>query len=561
MKTQLDFKMAPDAVYFVPLGGCGMFGANMALYGHADRWIMVDCGMGFADDTMPGVEILLPDPTFAESLGDKLLGLVLTHAHEDHIGAISSLWPRFKKPVYATRFTAERVKQSVSETSWGRDVKINIVPEQGRVDLAPFTIDYIRMAHSIPEANALAIRVDGVGTLLHTGDWKIDPQPVIGYTTDEAALKKLGDEGVLAVLGDSTNAMVPGHSGSEGGIGKNLSDIFSEFQSSAIAISCFATNLARLVSIYHAAKENKRRVCLVGRSLWKIDEAARQSGYLKDIPPFMDDEEAARLPAERVIYVCTGSQGEPRAALTRISNDDHPALMLQENDLVIFSARAIPGNDRAIDRIKNRLYAKGVHVISDRDAAIHVSGHPYREEVKQLYAWTRPKIAIPVHGEQMQLEKHAALARECGVAETLIPSNGKIIEISREGVRAMGEVKHGILAIEGRRIVPFDHEAILTRKRMMWNGSAVVTVVVDDDGKLMADPKITALGLLDESSNHDAEIIIEAVEEIKKKIINMPKEQRRNDVILSEEIRVTARRYFQDQFDRKPQTRVHLVRI
>lgn len=557
----LSFKMAPDAVYFVPLGGCGFFGANMALYGYQGQWIMVDCGMGFADDTMPGVEVLLPDPGFAEALKDDLLGILLTHGHEDHIGAIDYLWPRLRKPLYATRFTAERIRQSVAEQPWGTQAKLIEVPLQGTVELGPFSIQYIRMAHSIPEANALAITVKEVGTVLHTGDWKVDLDPVEGDVTDEAALRRLGEEGVLAVIGDSTNAMVPGHSGSERTVQENLIDLFGEFKDK-IAISCFSTNVARLRSIYEAAEANNRRVCLVGRSLWRTDEAARRSGYFKSVKPFVEEDGAVTLKDNNVVYVCTGSQGEPRAALARISSDDHPRIRLRADDVIIFSSRAIPGNERAIDRIKNRFYAAGVNVITDREAPIHVSGHPYREELKQLYGWTKPAIAIPVHGEQMQMEKHAALAKECGVGQAIIPANGKVIEIAKEGIASyVGEIKAGILAVEGGRIVAVDHEAILTRKRIMWNGSAVVTVVVDDAGTLVADPKVTALGLLDENSDLDVQYIQDVVKEIKKVIKNMPKHEREDDAVLAEAVRITARRFFNERFDRKPQTRVHLVRI
>lgn len=558
---ELPFDMAPDAVYFVALGGCGFFGANMSLYGYRGQWIMVDCGMGFGDDTMPGIDVLLPDPSFAEKLGGNLLGIVLTHGHEDHIGAIGHLWPRFKVPLYATKFTAERISQSVSEYSWGNQAKLNIVPDNGRIKLGPFDIHYIRMAHSIPEANSLAITAGEAGTLLHTGDWKIDLGPVEGYLTDEKELIKLGDAGLLALIGDSTNAMVPGHSGSEQDVMKNLTEVFGEFRKGIIAVSCFSTNVARLRCIYEAARKNGRQVCLVGRSLWSADDAARKTGYLKDVPPFLSDEEAELISENKLVYVCTGSQGEPRAVLSRISNDDHPAFKLAEGDVIIFSSRAIPGNERAIDRIKNRFYAKGVNIITDRDAPIHVSGHPYREELKQLYGWTRPKVAIPVHGEQMQMEKHAELALECGVAQSIIPANGKVIEIAADGARVVAEVESGILAIEGKRIVAIDHDAILMRKRIMYNGSVVVTVVVDRDGEFLADPKVTAMGLLDETSEADTEYARDVIALIREKIRNMPKELRRDDAVLSELVRVTARRFFQERFDRKPQTRVHLVRV
>ena len=559
--TSLAFDMKDDAVYFVPLGGCGFFGANMALYGFRDRWIMVDCGMGFADETMPGVDVLLPDPSFAASLGDKLLGIVLTHGHEDHIGAIESLWLRLKAPLYATKFTAARIRQAIGEKPWRDQAKLHVIADRGSVTLGDFHIQYVPMAHSIPEAYALAITIDAVGTLIHTGDWKIDSDPVESHLTDEETFRKLGDKGVLAVLGDSTNAMVPGHSGSEREVGKNLVELFSQFEGKGIAISCFSTNVARLRSIAEAAKKSGRKVCLIGRSLWNIDEVARETGYLAGVPPFLSDEEADLHSIDKIIYICTGSQGEPRAALTRISSDDHPALHLDEGDVVIFSSRAIPGNERAIDRIKNRLYAKGVNIITDRDARIHVSGHGYRDEFKIFYGWVRPKYAVAVHGEHMQQEKHAELARECGATDTQIAVNGKVIEISQECLRVVGEVKSGVLAIEGGRVVAIDHEAILTRKRMMWNGSAVVTIVVDAKGNLAADPRVTAMGLLDEKEEQDAKLLEEVAQDIRKKIANSPRDLRENDEALSELTRITARKFFQERFDRKPQTRVHLVRI
>lgn len=558
--SSLGFNMDPEAIYCVPLGGCGVFGANMTLYGHKDQWIMIDCGMGFADETMPGIDILLPDPAFATTLGNKLLGIFFTHGHEDHIGAVDHLWPRLNAPLYATKFTMERLRQSLSEWTWGHQVKLHEVPQQGKLDIGPFQLQFIRMAHSIPEAKSIAISVKDIGTVLHTGDWKIDPDPVLGDLTDADALKKLGEDGVLAVVGDSTNAMVPGHSGSELDVQKNLTELFGEFDAQ-IAVTCFATNVGRIKSIYEAAKANNRKVSLVGRSLWSVDEAARNSGYLLDVPPFLDDDGANMVGGENVVYICTGSQGEPRAALARISNNDHPAMRLSEGDVMIFSSRTIPGNDRAVDRIKNRFLINGVNVITERDAPIHVSGHPYRDELKQLYSWVKPKSVIPVHGEHMQQEKHADLARECGVPETFIPVNGDVIEITKDGLRPVGEVKSGILALEGNRIVPVDNEAILTRKRMMFNGSAVVTVVLDARGNLVADPRITALGVLDETSDQDTPHLAAAEAEVAKALQNMPKHMRTNDDEVSELVRVTARRFFNERFDRKPQTRVHLIRV
>lgn len=557
--TALGFKMKADTLYFIPLGGCGEFGMNMSLYGFNGKWIMVDCGMGFADDTVPGVDILLPDPEFAQKLGTDLLGIIITHGHEDHIGALQHIWPRLKAPVYATPFTAERIMDDFSETPWGGQAKLHVIAEDGKIDLAPFSIQTINMAHSIPEARGLAITAGG-GTVFHTGDWKIDHDPIEGDVTDEAALKALGDKGLWAVIGDSTNSAVPGVSGSEREVEKNLTEMFREFKNQII-ISCFSTSVSRLHSIYTAAKKNGRQVALVGRSLWSVDDAARKTGYLKNVPDFLEAEEAAFLPLSRIVYVCTGSQGEPRAALTRVSNDDHKDVRVDEGDTVIFSSRIIPGNERAVERVKNRFLGLGVEVITGHDAPIHVSGHPCREELKQLYSWTKPVSVIPVHGERIQLERHADLAKECGVQHTEVPTNGDVFEITAQGVKKVAAVKAGILAIEGNRIVPFDHEAILTRKRMMWNGSAIVTVVVDDKGKLLAPVRITALGLLDEENDIDKGHLEDVENLVTEKLNELPAAERKNDAVLSEAVRVTARRYFQDIFDRKPQTRVHLIRV
>lgn len=556
----LDFKMDSQAIYFVPLGGCGVFGANMSLYGYQGKWIMVDCGMGFADDTMPGVDVLLPNIEFAQKLGPDLLAIVLTHGHEDHIGALGHHWPKLRVPMYATPFTAELIKEKGVEHHWDDQVKLNVVPMQAHIDIGPFGIDFIRMAHSIPESNALAIEAKGLGTILHTGDWKIDPTPIEGDMTDGEALQNLGDRGVMAMMCDSTNAMVPGHSLSEKTVREGLRSVISEFNN-GIVLTCFASNVTRYRSIYEAAAANGRQVCLVGRSMLKIDDAARKTGYLKGVPPFLTRDTVGSIPTSKLVYICTGSQGEPRAAMAKIANQEHPLVEMMADDVVIFSSRDIPGNIPAIERMRNKLIAAGVNVITSHDAPVHASGHPYRDELKQMYRWVRPRIAIPVHGEAMQMEKNAALALECGVEETLVPVNGNIIRIRHDGVKIVGKAVHGMLAIEGNRVVAIDHEAILTRKRMMFNGSAVVTVVIDSHGKLLADPKVTALGLLDENSELDAKYIHDVIRDVKNVMKNMSKEERMIDALVSETVRVTVRRFFNERFDRKPQTRVHLVRI
>jgi len=557
----INFKMKSDSIYLAALGGCGVFGANMSLYGYQGKWIMVDCGLGFADDTMPGIDIVLPNPQFAASLGDDLLGIIITHSHEDHIGAIRHLWAKFKTPIYATKFNLARIEQAVSERPWGSETMLNEVPLGGNIKLDSFDIDFINMAHSVPQASSLAISVKDVGTILHTGDWKIDSNPVEGDVTDESSLKKLGDNNLLALVGDSTNAMVEGHSGSEIDVQKSLINLFSEFKAK-IAITCFSTSVARISSISKAAKANGRYVCLVGRSLKNIDEIARNSGYLKGVLPFIDEEEAAGLSADKIVYICTGSQGEPRAALTRIANKDYKHVTLGKGDVVIFSSRNIPGNEKSINRVKNNFQSSGVSVVTSHDTLVHCSGHPYRDELKELYSWVKPKSSIPVHGEIMMQEKHYALAKECGVENILVPNNGDILEINKSGrLSIVDNIEVSALAVEGNRIIAIDHEAILMRKRIMYNGSAIVTIVIDDEGFLIAEPKVTALGLLDDASPLDIEYINEVIEEIKDSIEVMPDYMRSDDAKMSENIRITTRRFFKTKFELKPQTRVHLVRV
>jgi len=555
--------MKSDCIYFIPLGGCGYFGANLNLFGYNGKWIMVDFGMGFADDTMPGIEILLPNPEFVQTLGDDLLGIVITHGHEDHIGAIQYLWPKVKKPIYATKFTLERIKQAVSEQPWGSKTMLREVPLGGKLELDPFTIDFINVVHSIPQSSSLAISVKGVGTVLHTGDWKFDDEPVEGEVTDEKSFKALGKKGeVIAILGDSTNAMIPGSSKSEFKLQENLIKIFKEIKG-AIAVTCFSTNVARLHNIAKAAQKSGRSVCLVGRSLKKIEEIARNCGYLKGISEFIEEEDAEDLNLDKTVYICTGSQGEVRSALARIAAEEHPRIRFGKNTTVIFSSKTIPGNEKSVERIKNNLYALGVNIITEADTHVHVSGHPYRDDIKKLYGWVKPKSIIPVHGEQMQLEKHIDLIEECGVKKHIIPENGNVIEINKSGdLKKVAQVFSGVLAIEGEdRIVPIEHEAILTRRRLMNHGSAIITVVVDRSGKLMAKPVMTALGLLDENQEADAGFIAETIKEVVEAIKAMPKEIRLDDKEMTETIRITARRFLREKFSRNPQTRVHLVRI
>ena len=563
MKCAISIAMndfSKDKLYFIPLGGCGFFGANLSLYGTHGQWLIVDCGMGFGDDTMPGVDIILPDIHFLEDILDDVIGMVVTHGHEDHIGGIEYLWQRIRKPIYASPFTLGLISEKLSEKGWGKHVPLHPMNDDKALDLGPFQITPIRMCHSVPEMRALKIAADGCGAVLHTGDWKLDPKPVVGDKTDQNALEQLAMENILAVVGDSTNAMVPGHSGSEADVEKNMTELFSEF-GGRIAVSCFSSNVARLASISNAARANDRHVCIVGRSLDRIDRVARANGYLENIPEFLNPEDAAYLEPHQIVYVCTGSQGEPRAALSRIANGDHRNVALEKGDVVIFSSRAIPGNEKAINRIKNRLLGRDVTIITDNDAPIHCSGHPYRDEIRLLLDWVKPRYVLPVHGERMQMERHADLAEECGYAAPVVPLNGDVIEISTDKIEKTGRVPEGMLAVEGKRLVPVDHEAILMRRRMMFHGSAVVTVVMTAAGDLIAPPRVTAIGLFDEDNEDDAHYLSGAADAVREALEDMPAREKTSDFPAEETARVAARRYFEAQFSKKPQTRVHLMRV
>jgi len=546
-----------DELLFLPLGGTGEIGMNLNLYGHDGAWLMVDCGITFGDDTTPGIEVILPDPAFIEERKNDLVGIVLTHAHEDHLGALPYIWKRFPVPVYATPFTAAFLKRKLVETGLQDKVPIRIIPMSGRVHIAPFEIELITLTHSIPEPNAVFVRTPA-GTVLHTGDWKLDPDPVVGETTDEKRLIEIGREGVLAMVCDSTNAMVPGHSGSEADVADVLADVFDRLDQ-RIVVGCFASNVARIESIAKAARAVGREVALVGRSLWRIHDAAKETGYLKDCPRFLSDDEAKRLPRDRVVLICTGSQGEPRAALTRIAEDQHPAISLQAGDAVIFSSREIPGNERAIGRLQNKLATLGVSIITARDEEIHVSGHPARDELSQMYQWVRPRISIPVHGEARHLKAHAELAKSCQIPFTLVARNGDVIRLdAQDGPEVIDEVYAGRLALDGKRLTAFDSDAIKGRRKLSFNGSVVVTAVVDGRGRLLKDPQLSAPGLAADEADELIDDLLDVVEDALEGA-----EGRKNidDAALAEIIRRAVRRAAQELTGKRPPTDVHLVRI
>jgi ribonuclease J len=546
-----------DELLFLPLGGAGEIGMNLSLYGHDGQWLMIDLGVTFGDDSTPGIEVIMPDPTFIEDNSDRLAGLVLTHAHEDHIGAVPYLWPNLRCPIYATPFTAAVLRRKLIESEIDEAIEITEIPLSGRFKIGPFDLEFITLTHSIPEPNAIAIRTP-CGTVLHTGDWKLDPDPLVGEVTDEAALKKLGAEGVLAMICDSTNALVPGHSGSEALVRANLTDMMGRFQG-RIAVACFASNVARLESVARAAAHHDRHAALVGRSLWRINRAARDTGYLADLPDFVSEHDAGFLPREKVVLLCTGSQGEPRSALARIARGEHPAVVLEAGDAVLFSSRVIPGNDRAIGRLQNDLAKLGVEIVTERDNAIHVSGHPARDELIAMYQWVRPRVAVPVHGEYRHLMAHARLAQDCQVPQSVVSGNGDVIRLAPGPARKIGEVHAGRLGLDGKVLMSLDGEAMRLRHRMLHNGTAVATLVLDEDGHLIAEPQIAIQGLLE--PDEMAEAREDAADAVRTALGKLKPADRRLDAAVKEAARLAIRKSLQSLHGKKPLTEVHLVRL
>jgi ribonuclease J len=483
---------------FLPLGGAEEVGMNLNAYGYgppADRkWLIVDIGVTFGGAAEPGVDIILPDATFLEGERDNILAIVLTHAHEDHIGAIGWLWPRLKAPIYATPFTAALVRGKLKEKGLEKVAPLHEISLQSRLKFGPFEVELITLTHSIPEPNGVAIHTP-LGVVWHTGDWKIDPEPLIGAVTDDARLTALGEGGVLAMVCDSTNVFVEGTSGSEADVRAELARLIAA-QPRKVALTAFASNVARIESAILAARDAGRHVCLVGRSMHKIVGAAISCGILKDLPAFLDESDAGYLPPERVLYLCTGSQGEPRAALARIAANDHRHVTLGAGDSGILTSRVIPGNEVAIGALQNRLAARGVRLITDADAGVHVSGHPCREELRQMYRWARPRIAVPVHGEQRHIHEHAAFARSLQVPIALTPKNGDMIRLAPGEPEVVDEVPAGRLFVDGERLVASSDDAFGERRRLAVEGALTVTLAVSlKRNRIVAGPDVRARGL------------------------------------------------------------------
>jgi len=547
----------PNALYFVPLGGTGEIGMNLNVYGYAGDWLIIDCGVTFGDDTQPGIEVVMPDPGFIVERRDRLLGIVATHAHEDHIGAIPYLWTQLRCPVWATAFTASLLRAKLAEAGLVGQVKINVVPLSGQFTIGPFNLELITLTHSIPEPNAIALRTP-VGTVLHTGDWKFDPDPLIGATADETALRRIGDEGVLALIGDSTNALRPGVSGSEADLRRSLIELIGRYDA-RVAVACFASNVARLETIARAAAVHGREVALVGRSLWRIDKAARENGYFADLPRFLTEDEAGYIPRGRIVLICTGSQGEPRSALARIERDDHPHIVLETGDVVIFSSRIIPGNEKAINRLQNGLVRLGVEIVTEEDHFVHVSGHPARDELVRMYQMVRPRVAIPVHGEARHLIAHAQLAGECQVQQPLVIQNGDVVRLAAAGASVVDEVAVGRLASDGRGLLPLNGTALKDRRRVTFNGTAVATLVLDRYGGLAAPVTMSVIGVVERGAADAAAPALRSA--VERAVDELPTGSRRDDEVVRDAVQRALRRTLNERFGKRPLVEIHLVRI
>ncbi|MCF8495153.1 MAG: ribonuclease J [Alphaproteobacteria bacterium] len=548
------------ALHFIPLGGAEQFGVNLNVYATQGQFLAVDCGIGFADERFPGIDLLLPDPAFLEAQGENLKGLIITHAHEDHIGGVAYLWERLECPIYTTPFTATVLRRKL-EDAGVRKVPVHVVKPMDTVKIGPFSVQFVPVAHSIPDACALFIDTSH-GKIVHSGDWNLDPRPVTGKPTDPAPFREAGAKGVLAYIGDSTNAAVPGVAGSESDVETGLEAQFRTC-TGRIAVTIFSSNIGRIISIARAAKKSGRSVAIVGRSLHRMLSAARECGLMKGIPDFISEEDFSALPREKALMIVTGSQGEYRSALAKISRGDFRGVSLSKGDTVIFSARPIPGNDREINEVKNSLAAGGIDVITtdDTDNIIHVSGHPCRDEIAQMFQWLKPAAVIPVHGEHAQLVAQARFAKESQIETVVVPRNGSVIQLAPGAARIVDHIETGILAVDQKRIIPQNHASITERRKLQFTGALHVSLAMNARGEILGEPRLDTMGLFDEDDAAETQILDKLYEEVEEIIGDMTKEERLDDHFVAEELRIGLRRFMVHMLGFKPKTSVHVLRV
>ncbi len=553
----------PDELTFAPLGGVGEIGMNLSIYGlgnrHQRSWLAVDLGVSFGDEEhLPGIDLIMPDISFLEKERKNLMGLVLTHAHEDHFGAIIDLWPKLQCPIYATPFSAALFHAKLEAERNPPKISVNVVPSGGRIDLGPFSVEFIPVAHSIPESHALAIHTE-VGTVLHTGDWKLDPTPILGPPTDEKRLRELGEAGVLALVGDSTNAVRDGRSPSEAEVATIIAGLVKSAKG-RVAVTTFASNVARVKAVADAARAADREVVVVGRAMERVVQVARECGYLDGVQPFRGMDLYGHFPADKVLALCTGSQGEPRAALARIANNDHPAVTLNKGDTVIFSSRTIPGNEKAVGGIINGLVTQGVEVITDRTHLVHVSGHPRRDELRDMISWVRPQILIPVHGEALHLSEHAKLARASGVPKVITCRNGDLVKLGPGDPGIIDELPAGRLYKDGRILEDAKSRAVVERRKLGFAGCVFVAVAMTEKGELADDPEVDLIGIPEKNAEGEQfddivfDTVVSAVE-------GLPRARKRDPDALAESVRRAVRAAVNEEWGKKPLCFVHVLEV
>ncbi len=550
-----------EELIFCPLGGSGEIGMNMNLYAYgpeADlKWIIVDMGLTFADESIPGVDLIYPDAGFIIEKKDDLLGIILTHAHEDHIGSIVHIWPKLKCKIYATPFTAILIQEKFKEKKIDITNYLRIVELNGKINLGPFEIDFVTLTHSILEPNGLSIKTPA-GVILHTGDWKVDPNPLIGDKVDEKKLKLIGDAGVIAMICDSTNVFSPGRAGSENDVRESLLKIISS-QKKRVLVTSFASNVARMESIFYIAKKTNREISLVGRSMHRIYKAAKQCGYLKDVIEPLDPRDAKKLPKERILYLCTGSQGEPMGALNRIANETHPDVNLENGDTVIFSSKIIPGNEKKLYGLQNLIVRRDIEVITEENAFVHVSGHANRDDLKDMYNWVKPKCVIPVHGEHRHMKEHIAFAKEMQIPFNLKVENGDIIKISNnKKPEIIDKAPTGKIYLDGNIAVSLDSNSIKERKNISVNGLLEITLIITNNGKIKK-PVVSYRGIPEDEINETFKFDLE--DEITRTCKTFSVNNFNQEKNLIDTIKQNCRKIVKDKTGKKPFTNVNIARV
>ena len=553
--------MTKEELLFCPLGGSGEIGGNMNLYAYGkednQKWIIVDMGVSFADDSVPGVDLIMPDAGFIIDKKDDLLGIVLTHAHEDHIGAVVHIWPHLKCKIYATPFTAALIIEKFKEKKIDISSFLEVVPLNSKIKLEHFEIDFVTLTHSILEPNGLSITTP-LGTILHTGDWKIDPNPLIGSQIDEKKLKSIGNSGVSVMICDSTNIFSPGRAGSESEVRDSLLRIM-ELKTKRILVTAFASNVARMESIFYCAKKTGRNICLVGRSMQRIYKVAKKCGYLKGVIEPLEPKDAKKVPKNKILYLATGSQGEPMGAMNRIVNGTHPDVKLEDADCVIFSSKIIPGNEKKLYYLQNLIVKNKIEMISEENAFVHVSGHPNREDLKDMYKWVKPQCVIPVHGEHRHMAEHVSFAKEMQIPKSLLIENGDIIKLlPGNKPEIIDKAPSGKIYLDGSVNVETDSQSIKDRKNLSINGYLEITLIVSNNGNIKK-PVISYKGIPEK--NEDNNFIFDMEDEIMNICRTFAMDNKKQQQNLIETLKQNCRRIVREKTGKKPFTNINITRI